>query len=95
MEKYGRIDYVVANAAISTQMGNFLDAEEDQIMKMWQVNFLSTFLLIKEAIPHLKKQVGSSILILSSYTAYEPSQVLGHYAITKTALISMTKILAK
>jgi dehydrogenase/reductase SDR family protein 4 len=32
---------------------------------------------------------------LSSYTAYEPSALIGHYAITKTALVALTKLLAK
>lgn len=44
--------------------------------------------------PHLLKNKGS-IVILASYVAYEPSTVIGHYAVTKTALVAMTKILAK
>lgn len=56
LEKYGRIDYFVGNAAVSTHMGSFLEAEEKAIMKMWEINFLATFLLIKEVVPHLAKQ---------------------------------------
>jgi len=62
---------------------------------MWDINFMSTFLLIQESLPHLRKQKDSSVVILSSYTAYEPSAMIGHYAITKTALVALTKILAK
>ena len=62
---------------------------------MWDINFTSTFLLIQEALPHLRKQKDSGIVILSSYTAYERPALIGHYAITKTALIALTKLLAK
>ena len=34
-------------------------------------------------------------MILSSYTAYEPTALIGHYAITKTALVALTKLLAR
>lgn len=93
MEKYGRIDYLVTNAAVSTHMGGFFDAEEKAIMKMWEINFLATFLLIKETVPHLAKNPGSSIVVVSSYTGYEFSKLIGHYAITKTALLGLTKLL--
>jgi dehydrogenase/reductase SDR family protein 4 len=46
-------------------------------------------------VPHLKKQKGSSIVIIASYAAYEPSLIIGHYSITKTALVAMTKILSR
>jgi len=61
---------------------------------MLEINYKSTFFLIQEALPYLQKQKGS-IVILSSITAYEPSSLIGHYAVTKTALVAMTKILAK
>jgi NAD(P)-dependent dehydrogenase (short-subunit alcohol dehydrogenase family) len=85
----------VPNAAVSTQMGNFLEAKEDQIQKMWDINFKSTFFLVQEALPHLRKQKGSSIVILASYAAYDLPPLIGHYAITKTALVALTKLLAK
>lgn len=34
-------------------------------------------------------------MIVSSYVAYDPSSVIGHYSITKTALVALTKILSK
>lgn len=95
IDKYGAINYLVPNAAVSTQMGNFLEAKEDQIQKMWDINFKSTFFLIQEALPHLRKHKDSSIVILASYAAYDLPSIIGHYAITKTALVALTKILAK
>ena len=62
---------------------------------MWEINYIASYLLIKEALPYLQKQPGSSIVIISSYTGYEGSKVIGHYGITKTALIGLAKQLAK
>jgi dehydrogenase/reductase SDR family member 4 len=95
LEKWGRLDYLVPNAAVSTQMGSFVDATDDQIQKMLEINYKSTFFLIQEALPHLKEQKDSAIVILASYAAYDLPGLIGHYAVTKTMLVAMTKILAK
>ena len=62
---------------------------------MWDINLISSYLLVREALPYLQKQPGSSIVILSSYTGYSGSNMIGHYGITKTALIALAKTLAK
>jgi dehydrogenase/reductase SDR family protein 4 len=62
---------------------------------MWDINYFSVFFLIKEALPYLRKQPGSSIVIVSSYTGYEMDRMIGHYALTKTALLGLVKNLAK
>ena len=36
---------------------------------------------------------GSSVLIVSSYTGYTPQPLLGAYSVSKTSLISLTKVL--
>ena len=69
VKKWGGIDYLICNAAVSTHAGDFMDATEQQISKMWDVNYNSTFFLIQEALPHLKERKDSSIVILSSSTA--------------------------
>ena len=95
LQKYGQIDYLVPNAAVSTHMGTFIDANDVQIQKMLDINYKSTFFLIQEALPHLRKQKDSAIAILASYAAYDLPATIGHYSITKTMLVAMTKILAK
>ena len=62
---------------------------------MLDINYVSAHLLIQEALPYLKKQPGSSIVLMGSYGAYDLPTIIGHYAITKTMLVAMTKILAK
>lgn len=86
---------MVANAAVSTQMGNFLEADEAQFDKMWEVNYKSVFFLIRESLPYLRKQPNSGVVIIASYAAYDLPALIGHYSISKTALVALTKILAK
>jgi dehydrogenase/reductase SDR family protein 4 len=69
VKKYGGIDFLIPNAAISTHMGNFFEANEGQISKMWDINYKSVFLLVQEALPHLRKRPNSNIVILASYVA--------------------------
>ena len=95
IQRYGRIDYLVLNAAISVHMGTSLEINEKQLRKLWEINYLSTFFLVQECAPYLRKQPNSSIVIISSYTAYEPPNFIGHYGVTKTALAALTKLLAK
>lgn len=95
VQKYGKINYLVSNAAISSEFGKFLTAREDKIQEMWDINYKAAFFLVQEALPYLRAEKDSSIVIISSYTAYDLPPVIGHYAITKTALVALTKILAK
>ena len=95
VQKYGKLNYLVNNAAISSEMGKFLTAREEKIQEMWDINYKAAFFLVQEALPYLRAEKDSSIVIISSYTAYDLPPIIGHYAITKTALVALTKILAK
>lgn len=83
------------NAAVSTHFGSFLDTDEKQMDKMFEVNVKGVFTLIKEAFPHMEKRKGSNIVIISSYVAYNPNSTIGFYSITKTMLVAMNKILGR
>jgi len=50
-KKYGGIDVLVPNAAVSTHFGTFMDTSEAAMDKMWEVNVKGVFLLCKEALP--------------------------------------------
>jgi dehydrogenase/reductase SDR family protein 4 len=93
-EKYGRIDVLVCSAAVSTHVGPSMEITETAFDKMFAINVKSTFFLIQEALSLLDKAVNPNILIVSSITAYTPQEVLGTYAITKTTLLAMTRVLA-
>ena len=96
IKSFGKIDILVANAAISTAFGNFLDASQQQISKMWEINYTSTFNLVNQSIHALRKSKTPRVIIISSISAYDPMQarLIGHYGATKLALIYLAKQLA-
>ena len=92
VEKFGGIDILVNNAAVSTHFGPSLDITDEAYDKMLDINVKSAFFLTQEALPHLKKR-GGCIIFVSSIAGYSPVPVLGVYGMTKMALISLTRSL--
>lgn len=92
LEKYGGIDILVNNAAVSTNFGLTMETTEESYDKMMDINVKSPFFLLKEALPHLKKSKGK-VIFVASIAGYRPINLLGVYSMTKTALISLTRTL--
>ncbi|CAL4895059.1 unnamed protein product [Urochloa decumbens] len=66
--------------------------KEAVLDKLWDINVKASILPLQDAAPHLRK--GSSVIIISSVTGYNPEQGLAMYGVTKTALLGLTKALA-
>ncbi|KAF5194108.1 Dehydrogenase/reductase SDR family member [Thalictrum thalictroides] len=92
IEKYGKIDVIVSNAAVNPSVDNILDSQESVLDKLWEINVKASILLLKDASPHLQK--GSSVVFISSIAAYQPQSSMAMYGVTKTALLGLTKALA-
>lgn len=91
--KYGpRIDALVSNAAVNPTAGPLLDTPLDAADKILDINVKAALALVSAAAPHLKR--GSSVVIVSSVTAYAPPFPIGFYAVSKTALLGLVKGLA-
>jgi len=94
MSRYGRIDILVNNSAISP----FVMKSEEVTKEMWeeiiQVNLLAPFLLCREAGKIMMKQNWGRIINVASLGGLValPRQIA--YCATKSALIQMTKVLA-
>ncbi|XP_022714434.1 tropinone reductase-like 3 [Durio zibethinus] len=92
VEKYGKIDVVVSNAAVNPSVEPLLKTPESILDKIWEINVKATVLLLQEAAPYLQK--GSSVLLISSVVAFQPWGAMAMYGVTKTALLGLTKALA-
>ncbi|XP_023303380.2 dehydrogenase/reductase SDR family member 4 [Lucilia cuprina] len=95
IHKYGKINILVSNAATNPAVGGVLDCDEKVWDKIFDVNVKSSYLLAKEALPHLRKEKNSSIVFVSSIAGYDAFELLGAYSVSKTALIGLTKAAAK
>ncbi|CAN4126930.1 unnamed protein product [Withania somnifera] len=92
IQKYGKLDVIVSNAAVNPTVDAILGTKEPALDKLWDINVKAAILLLQDASPYLQK--GSSVVIISSIAAYNPPASLGMYGITKTALLGLTKALA-
>ncbi|XP_022142483.1 tropinone reductase-like 3 [Momordica charantia] len=92
IQKYGKIDVVVSNAAVNPSVDSILKTQESVLDKLWDINVKASVLLLQEVAPHLQK--GSSVVLISSIEGYQPSALLAMYGVTKTALLGLTKALA-
>jgi dehydrogenase/reductase SDR family protein 4 len=88
----GEIDILVSNVAVNPVFGPMVQVTDEKSWdKVFDVNVKSHFFLIKSCLPFMT--AGSAVLIVSSYAGYTPNPFLGAYSVSKTALISLTKVL--
>ncbi len=95
MEKYGRIDVLVNNAAINPFYGPLETSGEEVFDKIMNVNVKAPWLLSNLVQPHMKTNGSGSIINISSVEGIHPGFRLGLYSMTKSALIMLTKNQAK
>lgn len=92
-EAFGeRIDVLVSNAAVNPAAGPILEMPDAAIDKILDINIKSAILLTRAVLPHMQR--GGNVIFVSSFTAFNPSAPLGMYAVSKTALVGLTKALA-
>ncbi|KAG6474679.1 hypothetical protein ZIOFF_068617 [Zingiber officinale] len=91
VQKYGRIDIVVSNAAANPSVDGILYTKESTLDKLWDINVKSSILILQAAASYLQK--GSSVILISSIAGYHPQASMAMYGVTKTALLGLTKAL--
>ena len=93
VEHYGRLDYAVANAGITT-FGEFLSYPIEQFQQLVQVNLQGTFFLAQKAAQQMIKQGdGGRLVLMSSVTGFQVHPDLAAYGMSKAAIKMLAKSL--
>ncbi len=96
IERFGRIDAVVANASINGTWAPIEDITPEEWDKTIAVNLRGTYLTLHFTVPHLKRGDGGSIVVVSSINGTRTFTSPGAtaYSATKAAQLAMVHQLA-
>ncbi|WP_068167874.1 SDR family oxidoreductase, partial [Rothia sp. ND6WE1A] len=93
VKAFGGLDILVNNASRQIWHDGLEEISDEDFDKTMKSNIYSSFRVTKAAVTHMKP--GSSIIFTSSIQAYEPSETLLDYALTKAAMNNFSKGLAQ
>jgi len=88
IERYGRLDALVANAGIGAY-GGIMDLSDEQLSVMMDTNVAGTVWPIRAAVPHLVDAGGGDIVIVASVAGLRGGGDEAVYAATKYAQVGL------
>lgn len=94
-KEFGKLHILVNNGATNPYYGPAHEAPESAYDKTWDVNVKGPYFLSSKAIPLIIKSGGGSIVNVASIDGIQPGKGRVIYGMTKAAVISMTKGMAK
>jgi NAD(P)-dependent dehydrogenase (short-subunit alcohol dehydrogenase family) len=95
VERFGAVDILVNNAATNPYMGRSIDIDLPRFDKTWQVNYRGPVVWVQEAWKASMGERGGVVLNIASVGGLSVEPAIGHYNVTKAALIHLTRTLAQ
>ncbi len=93
-DKLGPIDVLIGNAGVNPAYGSMFDIPDAAFDKIMNTNVKANHWLCQMVAPDMVKKGGGSIIITASVASFKPSDVIGTYQISKTALLALVRNLA-
>jgi len=93
--EFGRLDILVNNAATNPYFGPAIDMPEWAFDKTLEVNLKGYFVHIQQAARLMKKQGSGNVISVASIAGLRPGPNELTYALTKAAVLNMTRGWAK
>ncbi len=90
----GPVDILVNNAGMFT-VNEFFDIEDADWQAMFDLNVMSAVRLSRALMPSMLDRDWGRVLFIGSDQSSKPNPSMAHYAMTKTALVSIARSLAE
>mgnify|MGYP003330458852 FL=1 len=94
-KQFGGVDILVNNAAANPAYGPVEQSTGDIFDKIMGVNLKAPFEIASACLPSMIARGGGAVLNISSIGGVSPEPGLGIYSVSKAAIISLTKVMAK
>jgi NAD(P)-dependent dehydrogenase (short-subunit alcohol dehydrogenase family) len=91
---FGRLDLLVNNAGINPVFGPLIEADPGAVRKVFDVNVFAVIGWVRQAYDAWLGRYGGAVVNVASVAGLQPSPGLGAYAISKAALIHLTRELS-
>jgi NAD(P)-dependent dehydrogenase (short-subunit alcohol dehydrogenase family) len=88
IERFGRLDHLVNNAAVNPQYGPLVDADLSAVRKVFEVNVTAVLGWTQQAV---RAGLSTSILNVASVGGIRAGSPIGAYNASKAALIHLTR----
>lgn len=93
-QQWGRVDIVMANAAIHPWVGSVLDLKDETFNKFMQVNVQSSIWLAQMTVPGMLERGYGRFIVVASIVGLLGDPVTGTYGLTKAADMQFVRNLA-
>jgi NAD(P)-dependent dehydrogenase (short-subunit alcohol dehydrogenase family) len=94
VDELGGVDVLFNNAGTNPHFGPILTAESGHWDKTYEVNVKGYAAMAKACLPAMKERGGGKIVNVASIVGLAPHPGLGVYAVSKAAVLMLTRVLA-
>ncbi len=94
LQRYGRLDAVVANAGVNPVFDPVTEITDSSWSRILDTNVAGPLRLARHALPHIATSGGGSMVMMSSVNAHVGFAGSGAYGVSKAALEQLTRQLA-
>lgn len=91
VERFGRLDVLVPNAAVNPQYGPLVDADLTAVRKVFEVNVTAVLGWVQQAYRQSMQHSGGSICAVASIGGLRSGAPIGAYNASKAAVIHLVR----